>query len=43
LRENEQLAQAAALHNMRADHETEKLLSSLSESQSKLALLQQTV
>ncbi len=43
LRENEQLANAAALHNMRTDHETEKLLSSLSESQSKLALLQQTV
>ncbi len=43
LRENEQLVQTASLQNLRADHETEKLLASLSESQSKLALLQQTL
>jgi hypothetical protein len=43
LRENEQYAHAASLLKVRADHETEKLLASLSESQSKLALLQQTM
>jgi hypothetical protein len=43
LRENEQLAQTVSLLKVRADHETEKLLASLSESQSKLALLQQTM
>jgi hypothetical protein len=42
-RENERLVQASALQNLRSDHETEKLHASLSESQSKLALLQQTL